>query len=436
MTRKIHNLFYLLILTAATWSYSAHAILTIEITEGANIGMPIAVVPFKWSGKTPVPQDVAGIIAADLSRSGQLSPISQEKFISRPSQDTEVDFKEWRLLKAEALVIGAISPTRDGKYEIQFRLYDVFKQQQLAGYRYTVSRQRLRSVAHQVSNKIYEKLTGDRGVFHTRIAYVTREKSGKSITFKLQVADVDGHNASTIVKSPEPLMSPSWAPSGNKLAYVSFEEKRSTIYVQDIASGRRTRLAAFRGINSAPSWSQDGKYIALTLSRDGNAEIYSYKIDTRKLTRVTRHSAIDTEPTWSPDGKSIVFTSDRAGRPQLYKVDRDGGSPRRLTFEGSYNARAVYAPNGKSLAMVTRVKGRYHIGLIDLQRGGLQVLTDTPLDESPSFSPNGRMILYATRRHGRGVLASVSADGRVHQTFTLEEGDVREPAWAPFKKSK
>ena len=433
MIHKRWKLIVILFLSGWFWSQTASGILTIEITEGANTGMPVAVVPFRWTGASASPQDVAGIISADLSRSGQLSPIDEKRFISSPSADKDVDFKEWRLLKAEALVIGSLTALSDGNYQIEFRLYDVFKQQQLAGYRYSVSRDKLRSVAHQISNTIYEKLTGERGVFHTRIAYVTREKSGKGYMFKLQVADVDGHNASTIVKSPEPLMSPAWAPEGNRLAYVSFEEKRSAIYVQDLATGKRTRLAAFQGINSAPAWSPDGRSLALTLSRDGNAEVYSFNIDSRKLTRLTRHSAIDTEPAWSPDGQSIVFTSDRGGRPQLYKIDRDGGSPRRLTFDGDYNARPVYSPDGKAVAMVTRVKGRYHIGIMNLDRGGLQVLTDTPLDESPSFSPNGRMILYATRRKGKGVLASVSADGRVHQAFTLEEGDVREPAWAPFR---
>lgn len=433
MTRKLKHLMQLLVLATVAWSQAASAILTIEITEGANSGMPVAVVPFHWAGNTAQPpQDVAGIIAADLSRSGQLSTVPQDRFITRPYRDQDVDFKEWRLLKAEALVIGSISTNADGLFEVQFRLYDVFKQKQLAGYRYVVEGGRLRNVAHQVSNKIYEALTGDRGVFHTRIAYVTREKQGKQNIFKLQVADVDGHNASTIVKSPEPLMSPAWSPKGDKLAYVSFEAKRSAIYVQDLATGRRTRLAAFQGINSAPAWSPDGSHLALTLSRDGNAEVYSYNISERRLVRLTQHRAIDTEPAWSPDGKQIVFTSDRAGRPQIYRVSSNGGTPERLTFEGSYNARPIYAPDGKSLAIVTRQRGSYHIGMLNLDRGTLQVLTTTPLDESPSFSPNGRMILYATRRKGRGVLASVSADGRVHQAFTLEEGDVREPAWAPF----
>lgn len=432
MTHKYWKITGTFLLCGLIWSQSARAILTIEITEGANSGMPVAVVPFGWTGKSPLPQDVSGIVAADLGRSGQLSPIDEKKFISRPSADKDVDFKEWRLLKAEALVIGSMSVLSDGNYQVEFRLYDVFKQLQLAGYRYAVPRDKLRSVAHQISNTIYEKLTGERGVFHTRIAYVTREKSATQYIFKLQVADVDGHNASTIVKSPEPLMSPAWAPAGNRLAYVSFEDQRSIIYVQDLATGKRTRLAAFRGINSAPAWSPDGSHLALTLSRDGNAEIYTYNIDSRKLTRLTRHWGIDTEPAWSPDGREIVFTSDRSGRPQLYRMGRDGGSPRRLTFEGDYNARPVYSPDGKSLAMVTRVKGRFHIGIMQLPRGGAQVLTDTRLDESPSFSPNGRIILYATRRKGKGVLASVSADGRVHQAFTLEEGDVREPAWAPF----
>ena len=431
--RNQYSLYIKWMLVAALfWSQQAAAILTIEITEGADAGMPVAVVPFHWQGAKPLPQDLSGIITADLSRSGQLSPIDPKKFVSNPYQDKDVDFKEWRLLKAEALVIGSISQTARGNYSIQFRLYDVFKQQQLAGYQYEVPGTKLRQAAHQISNKIYEKLTGEPGVFLTRIAYVTREKRGKGNLFKLQVADADGYNASTIVRSPEPLMSPAWSPRGDRLAYVSFEEKRSEVYVQDLATGKRTRLAAFQGINSAPAWSPDGTHIALTLSRDGNAEIYSYAIASRKLVRLTHNLAIDTEPAWSPDGKTIVFTSDRSGLPQIYRINSTGGTPSRITFEGDYNARAEYAPNGQSIALVTRNQGQYHIGMVDLKTGNLRILTDTPLDESPSFAPNGRMIIYATRRKSKGVLASVSSDGRVHQVFTLEEGDVREPAWAPF----
>jgi TolB protein len=432
MRFKFNHYIKWMMVLALFWSQQASAILTIEITEGADTGMPVAVVPFHWQGAKPLPQDVSGIITADLGRSGQLSPIDPKKFISSPYQDKDVDFKEWRLLKAEALVIGSISQTAKGTYSIQFRLYDVFKQQQLAGYQYEVPASKLRQAAHQISNKIYEKLTGEPGVFLTRIAYVTREKRGKGNLFKLQVADADGFNATTIVRSPEPLMSPAWSPRGDRLAYVSFEEKRSMVFVQDLATGKRTRLAAFKGINSAPAWSPDGSHIALTLSRDGNAEIYSYDIANRKLVRLTHNLAIDTEAAWSPDGKTIVFTSDRSGSPQIYKINSSGGTPSRITFEGDYNARAEFAPDGQSIALVTRTNGQFHIGVVDLKTGNLRILTDTPLDESPSFAPNGRMIIYATRRHGKGVLASVSSDGRVHQVFSLEEGDVREPAWAPF----
>jgi len=432
MTKNFSFYMKWLVLFALMWSQTASAILTIEITEGANAGMPVAVVPFHWAGTKPLPQDVSGIITADLARSGQLSPIDPKKFISNPYQDKDVDFKEWRLLKAEALVIGSISQTSNGQYSIQFRLYDVFKQQQLAGYQFTVPANRLRQVAHQVSNKIYEKLTGEPGVFLTRIAYITLEKHGARKLYKLQVADADGYNPATIVQSPQPLLSPAWSPRGDRLAYVSFEQKRSEVYVQDLASGVRTRLAAFPGINSAPAWSPDGTHIALTLSKDGNAEIYSYDIATRKLARLTHNLAIDTEAAWSPDGKTIVFTSDRSGSPQIYRMDSTGGQATRITFEGDYNARAEFAPDGQSIALVTRNNGQYHIGVVDLKTGNLRILTDTPLDESPSFAPNGRMIIYATRRNGKGVLASVSSDGRVHQVFTLEGGDVREPAWAPF----
>jgi TolB protein len=417
------------------WSFGAHAVLTIEITRGVDTGTPIAIVPFGWDGPVKPGQNVSDIVEADLARSGRFAVQPRKDFISTPHEDKDVVFKDWRILKSEALVIGSIRLTAPGKYQVQFRLYDVFKETQLAGFRYNITSDLLRSVAHQISDIIYEKITGEPGAFSTRIAYVTREEPSRTQpVYKLQVADSDGYNAQTVVRSAEPLMSPAWSPDGNRLAYVSLEDKRSKVYVQNLTDGHRELLAEFSGINSAPAWSPDGTRLALTLSRDGNAEIYVMLLNSRALKRLTFDPAIDTEPSWSPDGRGIIFTSDRAGSPQLYRMDASGGSAERLTFDGDYNARASYAADGKSITFVSRSQGGFHIAVMRLDNKTTQILTDTSLDESPSFAPNGRMIIYATEVRGRGVLASVSADGRVRQLFKFEEGDVREPAWSPYNR--
>jgi TolB protein len=415
-------------------STSAHAVLTIEITQGAEVGIPIAVVPFSWQGTDKPEHAVSDIVTMDLARSGRFAIVPKENYLSSPHTNNEVVFKDWRISKAEALVIGTVRQMPSGLYEITFRLFDVFRQQQLAGYRYTVEGKNLRTAAHQIADIIYEKLTGERGAFNTRIAYVTREDTPQGVVYKLQVADSDAYNPTTILKSRESILSPAWSPDGKRLAYVSFESGRSKIYVQQVADQKRDLIADFPGINGAPAWAPDGRRLALTLSKDGNAEIYVIDLDTRRLRRLTKNGVIDTEAAWSPDGREIVFTSDRAGRPQVYRMRADGSKVERLTFEGDANLRPSYSPNGETITMVTQIGGGYHIGILNLKDKTLQVLSDTPLDESPSFAPNGRMILYATNVDGRGVLASVSADGRVRQLYRLEEGDVREPAWSPYNR--
>lgn len=426
---------FILMAVLAGYASLASAILTIEITQGVDGGLPVAIVPFGGAGKERPPQDVSAVIEADLARSGRFTPLDKKMFVSRPTEDKQVVYKDWRIVKADALVIGNVKPVSQGRWQVEFRLYDIYKEKQLAGYSYVVASDRLRAVAHQISDIIYEKLTGEPGVFSTRIAYVTREGVVRKFSYKLQIADSDGYNPVTVLKSKEPLMSPAWAPDGMRLAYVSFEQRRPILYMQNVVNGERKRIAEFDGINSAPAWSPDGTKLALTLSRDGNPEIYLMRLSDRVMTRLTNHPAIDTEPTWSPDGKEIAFTSDRSGRPQIYRMRVDGGSATRVTFEGEYNARASYSADGKTMTLVSGAQGRYHTALLHIQSSVLQVLTDTPLDESPSFAPNGRMILYATDRGGRGVLASVSSDGRVRQLLKLQEGDVREPAWSPFNRS-
>ncbi len=410
---------------------SARAILTIEITQALEGGMPIAIVPFRTEGAPP-PQDVAAIIEADLVRSGRFSAVPPQDFVSTPSRHSDVVFKDWRISRAEALVIGQVHTISPARHMVEFRLYDIFKEQQLAGYVYVVDSAKLRSVAHQIADLIYERLTGEPGAFNTRIAYVTRERGPKGLVFRLQVADSDGYNPVTILTSPEPLLSPAWSHDGTRLAYVSFEQRRSMIFVQNVETGERYKLTEQPGLVSAPAWSPDDSRLALVLSRDGNPEIYVMNLADKSLERLTRHGAIDTEPAWSPDGRELVFTSDRSGKPQIYRMDADGGKVERVTFEGDYNARASYSPDGKTLALVSRTGTRFRTALLHRKGVQLQVLTDGALDESPSFAPNGRMILYATSVQGRGVLASVSADGRVRQLLKATEGDVREPAWSPF----
>jgi TolB protein len=343
----------------------------------------------------------------------------------------EVDFRDWRALGQDALVIGKIKSNGPGGYLVQFQLFDVLRGEQLAGFNIPATEQNLRRVAHQVADIVFEKLTGIPGAFASRIAYITEQRTKSGTRTSLKIADSDGHNPIAIANSSEPLMSPAWSPDGQRVAYVSFEDHRQAIYVQDTRSGKRQRISSSKGINSSPAWSPDGRRIAMTLSKDGNAEIYVYDVASKRLTRLTDDYAIDTEPAWSPDGREIVFTSDRGGSPQIYRMAANGGKAERLTFKNAYNVAASYAPDGNSLALVTRENGQYRIAVLDLQRKLLKVLTRGELDESPSFAPNGSMIIYATRHGRRGVLSAVSVDGGVRQRIALDVGDVREPVWSP-----
>lgn len=425
------NLLFLL----ACLPWLAHAALTIEITQGMDGAVPIAVVPFGTGANryTP-PEDVSAIIAADLARSGRFAPLPVQNLVARPVEIGEVRFQDWRTLGVENLVIGKVEPYGEGQYRVQFRVFDVFRGRQITGYSLPAPANGLRYVAHRISDIIYEALTGEPGAFATRIAYVISESVNGKKTYQLQLADSDGYNPRTLLSSAQPLMSPAWSPDGGKLAYVSFEKRRAGVFIQDIASGKREELSAFAGINGAPSWSPDGKSMAVTLSRDGNPEIYSMRLSDRSLKRLTVGPSIDTEPVWSPDGSSIVFTSDRGGGPQLYRMPAQGGRAERLTFEGNYNASADFSPDGKTIAMVHGEGGKYRIATQDLESGLLRVLSEGSLDESPSFAPNGSMIIYATEADHRGVLAAVSSDGRFRQRFSLQQGNVREPVWSPYEK--
>ncbi len=416
-------------------SLPAQAVLDITITQGVERALPIAIVPFGWSQASSVaPVDLSAIIHHDLARSGRFDVMDAQDLPQRPTDFNAINFNDWRKLRMENILIGNLSLTDSGEYEISFRLIDVYHRKQIAGFKIPATANLLRRVAHQISDIVFEKLTGIAGAFDTRIAYITvkQHKTGKM--HALHMADVDGHNTQILLESPEPLLSPAWSPDGKKIAYVSFEGKKSAIYVQDIATGNRERIAAYEGINSAPAWSPEGTRLAMTLSKDGNTEIYIMSLHSKTLKRMTHHSSIDTEPAWSPDGRKLAFTSDRGGGPQIYEIDVNGGQPRRVSFEGKYNARPSYAPDGKTISLVHAIDGSYHIGLLDLGNGYINILTGAKLDESPSFAPNGSMIIYATTGVRGTQLATVSTDGRIHQRLRLQQGDAREPTWSPFLK--
>jgi len=415
---------------------AAPAVLTIEITQGAGTGLPIAIVPFEFRGSEPPPYLVSDIVESDLRHSGRFDPVPHTDFLGQPHDHTQVHFKDWRLIKAEALVVGRILQAGQGHYTVQFQLFDVFSGRQLGGRRYRVSLAQLRRLSHQISDYIYEKLVGERGAFDTRIVYVTvqRLQSNKRQYF-LSIADSDGYRPRVMKRSSAPILSPAWSPDGRQLAYVSFEKGHASVFVQRISDGKSVVAANYKGINGAPAWSPDGGRLAMTLSRDGNSEIYVLNLKSRRLQRLTRNTAIDTEPAWSPDGQSIIFTSDRGGKPQIYQIAATGGQVRRITFQGRYNARASWSPDGKQLLMVTdQGQGAgYQIATLDMASKTLKILTRGRLDESPSFAPNGAMILYAAQSVRRGILHEVSSDGRVTQALTSQKGDVREPAWSPYQ---
>ena len=410
------------------------ATLEIEITSGVNTASPIAIVPFAWQGEGAAPTvDVADVIGDDLTRSGRFKAIAPKDMLEKPVLATAINFDNWKVIGVNNLVIGRIKPSAGG-YTVEYQVFNVYTHQQLMGFSVATTAARLRYTAHFISDTIYQKLTGQRGAFTTRIAYVELGAGG---AYSLIVADCDGYGAQPILESPhQPILSPSWSPDGKQIAYVSFESGQPAIYIQDLTTGKREMLSQRAGINGAPSFSPDGKSMSMTLSSSpGNPDIYVMTIANRQLKRITTTDAIDTEPVWSPDGSSLYFTSDRGGTPQIYKVSAQGGDAQRVTFDGNYNANARVSPDGKSLAFVHREDGNLHLAVMDLASGTLQTITDGILDKSPSFAPNGSMIIFEANYQGRGVLQEVSVDGQVHERLSERQGgvDVHAPVWGPFQ---
>ena len=414
----------------------ARAELTIEITQGRDEAASIAVVPFRWQVQGNLDASLTGIVAADLKRSGQFRPLPVSDMLATPHQKSEVHYRDWRLSGVDYLLIGRVQQDiAAGQLRVQFELFDVLRESRILFERVNSAETQLRDVAHYISDKVYENLTGVKGAFSTKILYVAANNfRDGSQRFRLIKADADGERELVVLDSTEPVLSPSWSPDGKQVAYVSFEDQRPGIYRQVVASGEREKLTGFPGLNSAPAWSPDGSRLALVLSRDGNPEIYVMELKTGELRRLTQHFGIDTEPDWMPDGKSLVFTSNRGGKPQIYRLELSSGQIQRLTFEGDYNARAKAMADGSGIIFVHREEstGPFQIALKLFDREQIRVLSETLNDESPTLAPNGSMVLYATKRRGQGILAVVSVDTSVKYILPSATSDVREPAWGPF----
>ncbi len=420
---KIFSVFLLLFLHATAWAQFRVEVSGVGLTQ-----IPVALVAFR--GEDTAVQKISAVVQADLERSGQFRGVDASGVslddASRP------DFSSWRQKNADALLAGSISRLADGRFDVRMHLWDVVRGQDLGSQSFGVVQADLRLAAHQIADYVYEKLTGDKGVFSTRISYVTKKGSN----FNLWVADADGENPQTALSSSEPIISPAWSPNGKQLAYVSFEARKPTIYVHDVASGKRRLVANFKGSNSAPAWSPDGRTLALTLSRDGGSQLNLLDLSAAgsEPRRLAQSASIDTEPAFTADGKTIYFVSDRGGSPQIYRVSASGGTPERVTFGGNYNISPALSPDGRWLAYISRVSGAFKLHVMELASGVATAITDTIADERPSFSPNGRMLIYATQQQGKEALMTSTLDGKIKARLVGQTGDIREPDWGPFQK--
>lgn len=415
---------YVFFLLAGVMCLPALAQFRVEVSGVGLTQFPIAVVAFR--GEDTAPQKIGTIVVADLERSGQFRAVDTGNAVLDETSRPEVS--GWRQKGADALVTGSISRLADGRFDVRVRLWDTVRAQDLGGQSYAVVANDLRLVAHRVADFVYEKITGDKGIFSTRLTYVTKVGTA----YNLWVADADGENAQSALHSHEPIISPSWAPNGAQIAYVSFESRKPVIFVHDVSSGKRRLVANFKGSNSAPAWSPDGKTLAVTLSRDGGSQLYLIDANGGEPRRLTESSAIDTEPTFSADGKTIYFVSDRGGAPQIYRMSATGGNPERITFGGTYNVSPSVSPDGKWLAYISRVGGAFKLHVMDLASGVANAVTDTAADENPGFSPNSRLIIYATQQQGREALMTTTVDGKIKARLAGQGGDIREPSWGPM----
>lgn len=427
LVRAYSMIITLLAAIAMFASQPAHAQLRVDISGTGATQYPVAIADFAVDDAQG--RAIADVIRADLTRTGQFRLISAAG--SGLNVDSQVNYDDWRNKGADFLAYGSVTRGPDGRYDVRYRLGDTIKKTQLDGVAFSGTEKELRRVAHQIADRIYEKITGVRGVFSTRIAYVLKRGN----TYELQIADADGQNPQVALRSREPVISPSWSPDGSKLAYVSFESGKPVVYVHTLATSARVPVANFKGNNSAPAWSPDGSKLAVALTRDGLSQIYIVNADgSSNARRLTRSPGIDTEPFFTPDGSSIIFTSDRSGGPQIYQTSLDGGDARRLTFNGTYNISPRVSPDGSTILYVSRRDGAFRIASLQLATGNEALLTDGRDDQSPSFAPNGMQILHAATQNGRSVLAGVSSDGRVRQTLSVLNGEIREPTWGPFSR--